>query len=234
MMTAVSTIGGSGSWLKPKWIAIATINPGTNAASRRRGYRSASARDKTPKIAVVPPCSIAVPSPRTSHSVQRRGAERAQVGDVLDQGKPRTDGKPVNRRVDKESDTPASDERDEDAGLQDFFEQRRIVVRDGAARRPPRPNAFHTHSDTSAAAPPAATLPRTARIGTSLKLSIMKRTARKPTTGSRATAMLNIYFRILTDSMASRRGACPSSNAIAAPIDTVSSSVESRPKRKSS
>jgi hypothetical protein len=61
--------------------------------------------DSIAKIAVVAPCSIAVPSPRTSHSTNACAREHAEILQVLDDRKARSDRESELRGINREADT---------------------------------------------------------------------------------------------------------------------------------
>ena len=96
------------------------------------GARSSSARPITAKIAVAPPCMIAVPKPRTIHVPMPASGARSQVVEVLDQREAGADGEAEDRRVDEEADAMRADQRDDDQPLQQFLDDRRDVARERA------------------------------------------------------------------------------------------------------
>ena len=72
------------------------------------------ARPSTAKIAVAPPCMIAVPKPRTIHVPMPASGSEPQVVEVLDQREAGADGEAEDRRVDQEADAVRADQRDDD------------------------------------------------------------------------------------------------------------------------
>ncbi|MBK6704923.1 MAG: hypothetical protein IPG56_14985 [Caulobacteraceae bacterium] len=93
------------------------------------------------KIAVAPPCMIAVPKPRTSQAVTLASVivKRYQMFSITEN--PAPDGKARNRGVDFEAEPIAREEIDNWRRLQAFLDDRRDVAREGA--KPDRKAVHH-------------------------------------------------------------------------------------------
>ena len=62
-----------------EWMATGSGQRGRNDERQRAGYRSDRLLTRIAKSAVVAPCRMAVPNPRTSHRMRRAVVHRAQV-----------------------------------------------------------------------------------------------------------------------------------------------------------
>ena len=100
-----------------------------HARARRPASASSIARPITAKIAVAPPCMIAVPKPRTIQVPMPASGTISQVVEVLDEREPRADGEAEDRRVDQEADAMRADQRDDHEPLQELLDDRRDVAR---------------------------------------------------------------------------------------------------------
>src|SRR5215218_1558527 len=173
----------------------AASHPGQNTSSSRSGRRSASVRDTIAKIAMVAPCSTAVPSPRTSQSSKGASVSVPRYSMFSTTAKPAPTAKPctaastrnpTRRRATRNTMNPAL----------------RVSSVIGATYRlnvlTSRPVAGRSHAcsapQASAATAPAAIADSTALIRTSLKLSINCRPPRKsnPGTSARATERASV------------------------------------------
>ena len=128
--SAVIATGGSGTWLNVEWITTAAPHPGQNTYHSLSGCRSKNVRATIPKIAIVAPCSTAVPSPRTQPEKHRRVADRLQVRQVLHEREPRPHGEALHGGIDEEPDPPPDDEHDDEERLERFLGDRRHVARE--------------------------------------------------------------------------------------------------------
>ena len=198
-------------------------------------------------MAVVAPCSVAVPSPAHEPHIVGESGIAPEVDEVLDDRETGADGKAEHRRVDEEADPPPGQQHDDQSGLEDFLGHRRGVpgerpqIDADVAQQP----LVQGLAISATAAPHASAIARLDG-GSSLKLSISSRLQSRSSTGRSARQMFSmqvehwslapsclraIVFVIspehLNDTMNSRRGSDPSSNATAPPTDSVKSSVES-------
>ena len=98
---------------------MATPSPGSKRADAQRapGVASSSARPITAKMAVAPPCMIAVPKPRTIQVPIPASSTTSQEVEVLDERETRADGEAEDRGVDQEADAMRADQRDDDERL---------------------------------------------------------------------------------------------------------------------
>ena len=114
---------------------MAMPSPGskcTQAELARSASASSIARPITAKIAVAPPCMIAVPKPRTIQVPMPASGTIFEVVEVLDQRESGADGEAEDRRVDQEADAVRADQRDDDEALQELLDDRRDVAREAA------------------------------------------------------------------------------------------------------
>ena len=128
-VTSVATRGKATRWLNAECSTTASANPGAKATASERPRCSSIVRPIIAKTAVVAPCMIAVPSPRTTQMPTPAFGDQVLIVEVFDDREARSRGEAQDRGVDQEADAMGANEHHDDQRFRELLNHRRDVAR---------------------------------------------------------------------------------------------------------